>query len=91
MLTITDLSVNYGPVQALSHVSLDVPRGEVTAVIGANGAGKSTLMRTLAGLVKPDSGSAQLDGHAHHRPQGRRTSCGWAWPSCPKAARRFPS
>ncbi len=63
MLSITDLSVRYGPVQALSHVSLDVPRGEVTAVIGANGAGKSTLMRTLAGLVKPESGSASLDGN----------------------------
>jgi branched-chain amino acid transport system ATP-binding protein len=62
MLSITNLSVNYGPVQALSGVSLDVPRGEVTAVIGANGAGKSTLMRTLAGLVKPASGSATLDG-----------------------------
>jgi branched-chain amino acid transport system ATP-binding protein len=62
MLAINDLSVSYGPVQALSHVSLEVPRGEVTAVIGANGAGKSTLMRTLAGLVKPGSGSATLDG-----------------------------
>ena len=62
MLTVDDLSVNYGPVQALSHVSLEVPRGQVTAVIGANGAGKSTLMRTLAGLVKPGSGSASLDG-----------------------------
>ena len=62
MLTISDLSVSYGPVKALSHVTLEVPRGEVTAVIGANGAGKSTLMRTLAGLVKPDSGTASLDG-----------------------------
>ena len=62
MLSINDLSVSYGPVAALSHVSLDVQRGEVTAVIGANGAGKSTLMRTLAGLVKPTSGSATVDG-----------------------------
>jgi branched-chain amino acid transport system ATP-binding protein len=62
MLTISDLSVAYGPVQALSKVSLEVPRGEVTAVIGANGAGKSTLMRTLAGLVRPASGTATLDG-----------------------------
>lgn len=63
MLTVTELSVNYGPVKALTHVSLDVPRGEVTAVIGANGAGKSTLMRTLAGLVTPAAGSATLDGN----------------------------
>jgi branched-chain amino acid transport system ATP-binding protein len=62
MLTVDDLSVNYGPVQALSHVSLEVPRGQVTAVIGANGAGKSTLMRTLAGLVRPGGGSASMDG-----------------------------
>jgi branched-chain amino acid transport system ATP-binding protein len=62
MLTISDVCVNYGPVQALSHVSLDVPRSEVTAVIGANGAGKSTLMRTLAGLVRPAAGTASLDG-----------------------------
>ena len=62
MLSISGLSVSYGPVKALDNVSLDVPRGEVTAVIGANGAGKSTLMRTLAGLVKPTAGSATLDG-----------------------------
>lgn len=62
MLRIQNLSVAYGPVKALTDVSLDVPRGEVTAVIGANGAGKSTLMRTLAGLVRPGAGSAELDG-----------------------------
>jgi branched-chain amino acid transport system ATP-binding protein len=64
MLAISELSVSYGPVRALDGVSLDVPRGEVTAVIGANGAGKSTLMRTLAGLVRPQSGTASLDGTA---------------------------
>jgi branched-chain amino acid transport system ATP-binding protein len=64
MLVVENLSVNYGPVRALSHVSLQVPRGEVTAVIGANGAGKSTLMRTLAGLAKPAGGSASVDGVA---------------------------
>ena len=62
MLSISGLSVSYGAVKALDDVSLEVPRGEVTAVIGANGAGKSTLLRTLAGLVKPGAGSATLDG-----------------------------
>ncbi len=62
MLSITDLTVSYGPVEALNGVTISVPRGEVTAVIGANGAGKSTLMRTLAGLVTPAAGQATLDG-----------------------------
>ena len=62
MLETIELSVSYGAVQALKGMSLTVPRGEVTAVIGANGAGKSTLMRTLAGLVKPQSGQVIFDG-----------------------------
>ncbi len=71
MLSISGLSVTYGPVHALTDVSLEVPRGEVTAVIGANGAGKSTLMRTLAGLVKPVAGTATLDGNSilGHKPE----------------------
>lgn len=62
MLQVEDLSVSYGPVKALTHVSLAVPPGRVTAVIGANGAGKSTLMRTLAGLVKPAEGRITMNG-----------------------------
>jgi len=61
MLEIENLSVSYGAVQALKSMNLSVPRGEVTAVIGANGAGKSTLMRTLAGLVKPQTGHVTFD------------------------------
>jgi branched-chain amino acid transport system ATP-binding protein len=62
MLTIESLSVSYGAVQALTSVSLEVPPGRVTAVIGANGAGKSTLLRTLAGLEKPQSGCVTFNG-----------------------------
>lgn len=62
MLRIENLSVSYGAVQALKDVSLEVPPGHVTAVIGANGAGKSTLMRTLAGLEKPQSGQVIFNG-----------------------------
>ncbi len=61
MLETIELSVSYGAVQALKGMNLTVPRGEVTAVIGANGAGKSTLMRTIAGLVKPQSGQVLFD------------------------------
>lgn len=62
MLEVENLSVSYGPVKALTDVSLTVPPGRVTAVIGANGAGKSTLMRTLAGLVKPEGGRIRMNG-----------------------------
>lgn len=61
-LVVDSLTVAYGPVRALDAVSLSAPRGEVTAVIGANGAGKSSLLRAIAGLTKPASGSAVLDG-----------------------------
>ena len=62
MLRIENLSVSYGAVQALKDVSLEVPHGLVTALIGANGAGKSTLMRTLAGLEKPQFGQVTFNG-----------------------------
>lgn len=62
MLTIENLSVSYGAVQALKGATLEVPPGRVTAVIGANGAGKSTLMRTLAGLEKSQSGRVTFNG-----------------------------
>ncbi len=62
MLEIDDLSLSYGPVEAVRGVSLRVPAGQVTAVIGANGAGKSSLLRCVAGLVAPSSGRVTLDG-----------------------------
>src|ERR1039457_7674621 len=60
MLEISDLTVAYGGVIALDKVSLSVPEGSITAVLGANGAGKSTLVRTISGLVKPRRGSVML-------------------------------
>jgi ABC-type polysaccharide/polyol phosphate transport system ATPase subunit len=49
-------------VQALKHVSFDVPHGQVLGVVGANGAGKSTLMRTVAGILPPTSGRIEVEG-----------------------------
>lgn len=62
MLEVKDLSVYYGMIKALDHVSINVKEGEIVTIVGANGAGKSTLMNTIAGLVKPSSGSILFNG-----------------------------
>ena len=49
-------------VEALQHVSFDVPHGQVLGVVGANGAGKSTLLRVLAGILPPTSGRVEVEG-----------------------------
>jgi branched-chain amino acid transport system ATP-binding protein len=60
MLEVRELTVLYGGVVALDQVSLSVPDGSITAVLGANGAGKTTLVRTISGLVKARNGSVLL-------------------------------
>jgi branched-chain amino acid transport system ATP-binding protein len=62
MLTVEDLTTDYGPVRAVDGVSFEVPDGSVTAVLGANGAGKTSLLRTITGLVRATSGRVKLDG-----------------------------
>lgn len=61
-LTVQDLHVSYGPVQALRGVNLHVEEGAIVSIIGANGAGKTTLLNTLSGIVKARSGSVLLRG-----------------------------
>ncbi|MCD6679125.1 MAG: ABC transporter ATP-binding protein [Burkholderiaceae bacterium] len=62
MLEIRDLSVFYGDAQALDRVSLDVGSNQIVALVGANGAGKTSLIRTVAGILKPRSGSIRFEG-----------------------------
>ena len=62
MLAVEDLITDYGPVRAVDGVSLEVPEGSVTAVLGANGAGKTSLLRTISGLVRTTAGRVTLDG-----------------------------
>lgn len=62
MLEVQDLTVAYGPVAALADVSISVPKGSITAILGANGAGKTTLVRAISGLVRPRAGRVRLDG-----------------------------
>jgi branched-chain amino acid transport system ATP-binding protein len=60
MLTVDGLVTEYGPVRAVDGVSLQVPAGTVTAVLGANGAGKTSLLRTISGLVRPAAGTVRF-------------------------------
>jgi D-xylose transport system ATP-binding protein len=56
LLRLVGLGKHFGPVRALIGVDLDIPDGQVTAVVGDNGAGKSTLIKTISGIWEPDDG-----------------------------------
>ena len=86
MLSIKDLQVYYGAINAIKGISFDVEQGEIIALIGANGAGKTTILHTITGLVQAKHGSIMFGGKdltktpAHrivsmgmaHVPEGRR-------------------
>jgi branched-chain amino acid transport system ATP-binding protein len=61
MLSVRNLDLYYGDAQALSDVSLEVPKGEIVAIVGANGAGKTSLIRTIAGIEPSRSGNIVFD------------------------------
>ena len=62
LLEIRDLRVNYGPIQAIRGIDLDIEEGSIVALLGANGAGKTTTLRTISGVIKPASGTIKLNG-----------------------------
>ncbi len=62
MLTVTDLSVAYGPIKAVTGISFEIPRGAIVTLIGGNGAGKTTTLQTISGLVRPAAGRILFDG-----------------------------
>jgi len=62
MLTVNDVDIFYGKVQALWHVSLRIEKDEIVALIGSNGAGKTTLLNTITGLLRPRFGSVEFLG-----------------------------
>jgi ABC-type sugar transport system ATPase subunit len=66
LLRLEEIDKNFGPVQALVDVSLDVPAGHVTALAGDNGAGKSVLIKCIAGIHSPDGGRIYWEGHPVH-------------------------
>ncbi|MDO5331391.1 MAG: ABC transporter ATP-binding protein [Bacillota bacterium] len=62
MLSINDLQIRYGGIEAVKGISFDVEEGKIVTLIGANGAGKSSTLRTISGLVKPSAGSINFMG-----------------------------
>ena len=56
LLQLRGISKSFGPVQALTGIDLDIPEGQVTALVGDNGAGKSTLVKCIAGIYQPNGG-----------------------------------
>jgi ABC-type sugar transport system ATPase subunit len=66
LLSLRDIGKSFGPVSALSGVNLDIPAGQVTALVGDNGAGKSTLIKTISGIWEPS--------HGHIIWQGKRVN-----------------
>jgi branched-chain amino acid transport system ATP-binding protein len=86
ILSLQQLGVNYGGIQALQWVDLDIYPGEVVTLIGANGAGKSTTLRVISRLVNPSAGQIYYQNHnllkcsapsvvrlgIAHSPEGRR-------------------
>ena len=86
MLEIKNLKVAYGRVRAVKGISFSVAEGQVVTLVGTNGAGKTTTLKTISGLLRPESGEIWFDGRridttpAHevvtmglaHSPEGRR-------------------
>ena len=62
MITVEHVTKRFGDFQALDDVSLEVPDGALTALLGPSGSGKSTLLRVIAGLEQPDSGEVTITG-----------------------------
>ncbi|MBT9671474.1 ABC transporter ATP-binding protein [Secundilactobacillus kimchicus] len=67
MLSVDQLVVNYGVINAVKGVSFDINEGEIVSLIGANGAGKTTILKTVSGLLRPASGTVTYEGHEIQR------------------------
>jgi len=79
LLRVQDLEVSYGAVPAVERVTLEVPAGEIRAILGANGAGKSSTIKAILGLVKA-RGTIELEGRPiHGAPPHRIHQLGVAW------------
>ena len=89
LLELEGVDAFYGRIQALRGVTIKVERGEVVALIGSNGAGKTTTLRTISGLMHPNSGTVTFDGQDITRTRPSRiVELGIS--QSPKGRRLFP-
>ncbi len=88
MLKVEDMHVYYGSIHAIKGISFEVNEHEIVTLIGANGAGKSTSLNTVAGLLKPRTGSVSFEGkNISNMPASKIVSLGMAL--CPEGRRVF--
>ena len=63
LLEVKNLKVNYGPIQAVKGINLNIEEGQIVALLGSNGAGKTTTLRTISGVVKQSGGEVIFNGN----------------------------
>ncbi|MCX7695872.1 MAG: ABC transporter ATP-binding protein [Caloramator sp.] len=89
MLTIKNLKVNYGYVNALKGVDIEIKKGQIVSILGSNGAGKTSLLKAVSGLVEDKSGAILFDGQDITNMQTDKiVSLGIS--HCPEGRRIFP-
>lgn len=90
MLKLVRVCTNIGAMQIVGDVSLEIEKGEFVALLGSNGSGKTTLFKTIAGLLRPGSGSIEFNGAPLHRiPVHKVVELGLVL--CPQGRHLFPA
>ena len=67
LLSVCNLTVHYGDIQALSRVNVTVCSGQIVSIVGLNGSGKTTLMKSIAGLIRPVQGAVTYENEQIHK------------------------
>lgn len=89
MLKITSLCASYDSVKAIDDVSLRIEKGECVALVGGNGSGKSTILKSICGLIRPESGCIEIEGiNVDNISPSKRVSAGIVY--VPEGRRVFP-
>lgn len=87
LISLRDVGMGYGGPEVLTGVTMDVPRGQIVALVGRNGAGKSTLLRTMRGFLSPSHGTVLIKGRsaASFQPGALAAVVGFLSPATPQS------